>query len=86
MAKVACNATLEELDTDGDGKISFEEFEVLARVMDKHTHIVFKQPSQAKCKDLLTADAEMIEKAKGALVKENYCAPSVDGASSPEGC
>ena len=64
LTKLGCKASMDELDTDGDGVISFEEFEVLSAVLEKHSHVVFKQPLMSKCKDLLSADAALIKKGK----------------------
>ena len=69
LTKLGCSTTLEDLDTDGDGVISFEEFSVLSSVLEKHTHVIFKQPAMSKCKDLLTTDANMVRKAKDACSK-----------------
>lgn len=64
LNKLGCQAKLEDLDSDGDGKISFDEFTVLATVLEKRSHVVFKQPPKSKCKDLNTSDEELISKAK----------------------
>ena len=64
LTKLGCKASMDELDTNGDGVISFEEFEVLSAVLEKHSHVVFKQPLMSKCKDLLSADAALIKKGK----------------------
>lgn len=60
---------MEELDTDGDGTISFDEFSVLASVLVKHSHAVFKQPEIAKCKDMLVTDSKLVSKAKDVCSK-----------------
>ena len=36
----------------------------MARLLEKHSHVVFKQPLMSKCKDLLSADAALIKKGK----------------------
>ena len=64
LKKLGSSATLEELDTDGDGVISFEEFAVIATLTDKHSHIIFKQPLKSKCADLIETDSAMVAKAK----------------------
>lgn len=69
LQKLGCKSSVAELDTDGDGVISFEEFTVLASVLEKHSHVVFKQPNMSKCKDLLTSDDEQIERAKSICKK-----------------
>ena len=61
---MGCKTNLAQLDTDGDGVISFDEFATIASLLEKRTHVIFKQPSFSKCKDLLTNDAEMVTKAK----------------------
>jgi len=61
---LGCSIKLADLDTDGDGEISFDEFKCLSSVLEKRSHVVFKQPNQSKCKDLLTNDAEQIKKAQ----------------------
>ena len=54
LEKEECHAALthlgsalkyEDLDTDADGKISFEEFAVFSELMGKHTHPIFKNKS-----------------------------------------
>lgn len=77
LNKLGCKSSVGELDTDGDGVISFDEFKVLAAVIERHTHAIFKQPNTSKCIDLLTADDEMIDKAKG-IVKQLVSTMRVD--------
>lgn len=66
LTKLGCKTSLEELDSNGDGIIDFDEFSVLATVLTKHTHPVFKQPEMSKCKDLLATDSMLLSKAKDA--------------------
>lgn len=69
LTKLGCKTSLEELDSNGDGIIDFDEFSVLATVLQKHSHVVFKQPDNSKCKDLLTTDQTLLAKAKDATAK-----------------
>jgi Ca2+-binding EF-hand superfamily protein len=66
LTKLGCKTQLSELDSNGDGIIDFDEFSVLATVLTKHTHLVFKQPEISKCKDLGETDSKLLAKAKDA--------------------
>lgn len=43
LATLGSNIKLEDIDTDGDGAISFDEFNVFFYLGDKHSHPIFKK-------------------------------------------
>ena len=45
LTKIGSKCKMEDLDTDGDNKISFGEFSVFSQLTGKHTHPIFKGAS-----------------------------------------
>ena len=46
LTAIGSKLSFKDLDTDGDNRISFEEFAVFSKLVGKHTHPVFKKASQ----------------------------------------
>lgn len=46
LTKIGSKLKFEDLDTDGDQRVSFEEFSIFTKLMGKHTHPIFKGASQ----------------------------------------
>lgn len=42
LSKIGSKLSLKDLDTDGDNRISFEEFSIFSELVGKHTHPIFK--------------------------------------------
>jgi len=43
LTSIGSKLNIKDLDTDGDNKISFEEFSVFSQLVGKHTHPIFKK-------------------------------------------
>lgn len=43
LTAIGSKLSFADLDTDGDNKISFEEFSVFSQLVGKHTHPIFKK-------------------------------------------
>lgn len=69
LTKLGKKVSFEDLDTDGDGKISLEEFKMLALMVETYNHSIYKQPLMSKCADLLETDQAKIKEAKSICSK-----------------
>jgi len=46
LASIGSKLSFSDLDTDGDNRISFEEFSVFSQLVGRHTHPIFKKASK----------------------------------------